>query len=94
MLTGSRSPSIDDARYQWAISSQAGWLVKNGELVERVKNCVVTATSPVFFKSIDALADDFMMGTSSCGKGDPMQIAAVGNGGPTMRGIATIVGGR
>ncbi len=94
LLTGSRSPSIDDARYQWAISAQAGWLVKNGELVERLKNCVVTATSPVFFKSIDALADDVdVMGVSSCGKGDPLQLAAVGNGGPHMRGVATIVGG-
>jgi TldD protein len=93
LLTGSRSPSIDDARYQWAISAQAGWYIKNGELIERLKNCVVTATSPVFFNSIDALADDLKFGTSSCGKGDPMQIAAVGNGGPTMRGIATIIGG-
>jgi len=93
LLTGSRSPSIDDARYQWAISAQAGWLIKNGERVERLKNCVVTATSPVFFNSLDALAKDMKFGTSSCGKGDPMQIAAVGNGGPTMRGVATIVGG-
>lgn len=93
LLTGSRSPSIDDARYQWAISAQAGWLIKDGELVERLKNCLVTATSPVFFNSIDALANDLKFGTSSCGKGDPMQIAAVGNGGPTMRGVATIVGG-
>ena len=93
LLTGARSPSIDDARYQWAISAQAGWLIKDGELVERLKNCLVTATSPVFFNSVDALADDLQFGTSSCGKGDPMQIAAVGNGGPTMRGVATIVGG-
>ncbi|MBN2334456.1 TldD/PmbA family protein [Candidatus Bathyarchaeota archaeon] len=93
LLVGSRSPSIDDARYQWAISSQAGWLVKNGELERRVKNCLVTATSPVFFKSIDALADDTRMGTANCGKGDPLQLAAVGNGGPHMRGVATIVGG-
>jgi len=92
LLTGSRSPSIDDARYQWAISAQAGWLIKDGERVERLKNCLVTATSPVFFNSIDALAKDLKHGTSSCGKGDPMQIAAVGNGGPTMRGTATIVG--
>lgn len=93
LLVGARSPSIDDARYQWAISSQEGWLVKNGELTERVKNCLVTATSPVFFRSIDALADDIRMGTSNCGKGDPMQLAAVGNGGPHMRGVATILGG-
>ncbi|TRO53974.1 TldD/PmbA family protein [Candidatus Bathyarchaeota archaeon] len=93
LLVGARSPSIDDARYQWAISSQQGWLVKNGELAERVKNCLVTATSPVFFKSIDALADDTRMGTADCGKGDPLQLAAVGNGGPHMRGVATILGG-
>lgn len=92
-LVGSRAPSIDDARYQWAISSQEGWLIKDGELLTHLKNCVVTATSPVFFKSIDALADDTAMGISSCGKGDPMQISTVGNGGPHMRGVATIIGG-
>ncbi len=43
--------------------------------------------------SIDALAkDDFQLFWSGCGKGDPIQGGTVSNGGPTMRGIATIKG--
>ncbi|MHA2326821.1 MAG: hypothetical protein ACXACB_15545 [Promethearchaeota archaeon] len=43
--------------------------------------------------SIDALAkDDFHLFWSGCGKGDPLQSGTVSNGGPTMRGIATLKG--
>jgi len=30
----------------------------------------------------------------NCGKGQPMQVKRVGNGGPTMRGIAKLTGGK
>ena len=70
------------------------WLIENGELTTNIKNCLITATSPLFFKSIDALANDSVLRVHSCGKGDPMQSSTVGNGGPHMRGRATLVGGK
>jgi TldD protein len=92
-LLGANIPSIDDQRYNWAISSLEGYLIKNGELTDHLHSCAATATTPIFLESIDALAsDDQQLFWSGCGKGDPMQGGTVGNGGPTMRGIATLVG--
>jgi len=94
-LLGANIPSIDDQRFNWAISSQEGYLIENGELTEHLYSCAATATTPTFLKSIDALAgDDQQLFWSSCGKGDPMQGGTVSNGGPTMRGIATLTGPR
>ena len=92
-LLGANIPSIDDQRFNWAISSQEGFLIKNGELTNQLYSCTATATTPVFLQSIDALAkDDQLLFWSGCGKGDPMQGGTVSNGGPTMRGIATLKG--
>ena len=92
-LIGANIPSIDDQRFNWAISSQEGFLIKNGELTDPLYSCTATATTPAFLQSIDALAeDDQTLFWSGCGKGDPMQGGTVSNGGPTMRGIATLKG--
>ena len=69
------------------------YLIKNGELTDLLYGCTATSTTPKFLMSIDALAkDDFKLFWSGCGKGDPMQSGTVSNGGPTMRGIATLKG--
>ena len=92
-LLGANIPSIDDQRFNWAISSQEGYLIENGELTDHLYSCAATATTPAFLQSIDALAgDDQQLFWSGCGKGDPMQGGTVSNGGPTMRGIATLTG--
>ncbi|MFW9915344.1 MAG: TldD/PmbA family protein [Candidatus Thorarchaeota archaeon] len=93
LLKGANIPSIDDQRFNWAISSQEGYLIKNGEVTDHLYGCIATATTPAFLQSIDALAgDDQRLFWSSCGKGDPLQGGTVSNGGPTMRGIATLKG--
>ena len=47
--------------------------------------------SPEFFESIDARGKDFTVRPiANCGKGDPMQIMRMGNGGPHIRGKATV----
>jgi TldD protein len=91
-LMGANIPSIDDQRFNWAISSQEGYLIEKGELTDHLYACTATATTPAFLKSIDALADDQTLFWSGCGKGDPMQGGTVSNGGPTMRGVATLQG--
>ena len=94
-LMGANIPSIDDQRFNWAISSQEGFLIENGELTDHLHSCTATATTPAFLQSIDALAsDDQTLFWSGCGKGDPLQGGTVSNGGPTMRGIATLMGPR
>lgn len=93
LLKGANIPSIDDQRFNWAISSQEGYLIKKGEVTDHLYGCIATATTPAFLQSIDALAgDDQRLFWSSCGKGDPLQGGTVSNGGPTMRGIATLKG--
>ncbi|MFX1255483.1 MAG: TldD/PmbA family protein [Promethearchaeota archaeon] len=92
-LQGANIPSLDDQRLNWAISSQEGYIIKNGELTDHLYGCTATSTTPKFLKSIDALAkDDFLLFWSGCGKGDPMQSGTVSNGSPTLRGIATLKG--
>lgn len=93
-LMGANIPSIDDQRYNWAISSQEGYLIENGELTDHLYSCTATATTPTFLQSIDALADDQQLFWSGCGKGDPLQGGTVSNGGPTMRGVATLKGSK
>ncbi|MFX1513424.1 MAG: TldD/PmbA family protein [Promethearchaeota archaeon] len=91
-LKAANIPSIDDQRFNWAISSQEGYRIKNGELTDHLYSCTATATTPSFLKSIDALANDHKLFWSGCGKGDPIQGGTVSNGGSTMRGIATLKG--
>ena len=47
--------------------------------------------SPAFITSIDAKGQDFTVRPiTNCGKGDPMQVMRMGNGGPHIRGRATV----
>jgi TldD protein len=86
-------PSIDDKRYRWAITPQETYEIKNGELGELYRDATVMGIAPEFFKSIDAVGNDVsIFPVTGCGKGDPEQLVCVGNGGPTMRGVADIVG--
>jgi TldD protein len=87
------APSIDDRRYRWAITSQQAYLVKNGEVTESLRGAVVMGVAPEFFKSIDAVGRDVnILPLTGCGKGDPEQLICVGNGGPTLRGTANVLG--
>jgi TldD protein len=86
-------PSIDDRRYRWAITPQETYEIKNGEVGELYRDATVMGIAPDFFKSIDAVGNDVsIFPLIHCGKGDPEQLVCVGNGGPTIRGIADIVG--
>jgi TldD protein len=87
------APSIDDKRYRWAVTPQEAYLVKNGEVTESYRGAVVMGVAPEFFRSIDAVGRDVsILPLTGCGKGDPEQLICVGNGGPTLRGTANVVG--
>ena len=95
LVISMKHPSIDDQRYNWTISAQEGYEIKNGELATHLRDVQLTSTAPKFFKSIDAASKKGEIHPlPGCGKGDPMQALYVGNGGPYLRGVATILGAK
>ena len=93
LVSNMKIPSIDMKRYNWSISSQYAQKIENGQLTDLVRDVIVMGVAPEFFQSIDACGNDFTVRPiTNCGKGDPMQSMIMGNGGPTIRGTATIKG--
>lgn len=91
LVSNMKVPSIDMKRYNWSISCQYANKIENGEIKELLRDVIVVGTAPEFFRSIDACGNDFTVRPiTNCGKGDPMQQMKMGNGGPTIRGIATV----
>ena len=95
LVISMKHPSIDDQRYNWTISAQEGYEIKSGELTTHLRDVQLTSTAPKFFKSINAASKKGEIHPlPGCGKGDPMQALYVGNGGPYLRGVATILGAK
>jgi TldD protein len=91
LICDMKVPSIDMMRYNWSISCQYAHKIENGKITNLVRDVIVMGTAPDFFNSIDARGKDFeVRPIINCGKGDPMQIMRMGNGGPHVRGIATV----
>ncbi|MCV0373000.1 MAG: TldD/PmbA family protein [Nitrosarchaeum sp.] len=90
-VSNMKIPSIDMKRYNWSISCQYAQKIENGEITDLLRDVIVMGTAPEFFKSIDACGKDFAVRPiTNCGKGDPMQSMIMGNGGPSIRGIAMV----
>ena len=91
LISNMKIPSIDMKRYNWSISCQYAQRIENGEIIDLLRDVIVIGTAPKFFESIDACGNDFTVRPiTNCGKGDPMQSMIMGNGGPTIRGTATV----
>ena len=91
LISNMKIPSIDMKRYNWSISCQYAQRIENGEITDLLRDVIVMGTAPRFFESIDACGNDFTVRPiTNCGKGDPMQSMIMGNGGPTVRGTATV----
>jgi len=91
LISNMKIPSIDMKRYNWSISCQYAQKIENGEIKDLLRDVIVMGTAPDFFKSIDACGRDFTVRPiTNCGKGDPMQSMIMGNGGPSIRGTATV----
>lgn len=92
-LVGHKIPAIGETRQNFKITCWKLYEIKNGELGQLYRSGGMTADTYTYLKSIDAAADDFKLyNIPNCGKGTPMQEMRVGNGGPHMRGIATVTG--
>lgn len=91
LVSNMKIPSIDMRRHNWSISCQYANKIEDGEVTDFLRDVIVVGTAPEFFNSIDACGKDFTVRPiTNCGKGDPMQQMMMGNGGPSIRGIATV----
>ncbi|MCY3414261.1 MAG: TldD/PmbA family protein [Candidatus Heimdallarchaeota archaeon] len=80
--------SIDDLRLSFQFGTEIGWRIENGEITGLVKNPSYTGITPIFWNSVDAVAneDSFRMyGTPNCGKGEPSQMMYTGHGASPTR---------
>jgi TldD protein len=94
LLEGHRTPSISESRENFRISARRTWRIVGGRKEKLFRGGSIMADSGAYLMSIDAVGRDWkLFPVPNCGKGQPMQIMRVGNGGPTMRGRAKITGG-
>lgn len=92
-IVNHRTPSISESRENFRISAQKVYKIENGKLVKLYRGGGITADSKDFLMSIDAVGMDLtIFPIPNCGKGQPMQVMRVGNGGPTLRGKAKLTG--
>lgn len=93
-LVSHRIPSISESRENFRITARKVFEIRNGQLGEMFRDGGIMANSKDFLMSIDAVGNDLRIyPIFNCGKGQPMQAKKLGNGGPTMRGHARIIGG-
>jgi TldD protein len=92
-----RSWSIDERRLNFQFGTEIGWLIRNGKRAGMVRNPTYTGITPRFWGSCDAVCGPSewrLWGEPYCGKGEPMQTAAVGHGAAParFRGVQVGVG--
>ena len=94
-LAGHRIPSISESRENFRITARKVFEIKNGKLGEMFRDGGMMANSKDYLMSVNAVGSDLgIYPVFNCGKGQPMQSKKLGNGGPTMRGRAKLVGGK
>lgn len=93
-LSGHATPSISESRENFRISCRKIWKIENGELTTLYRKGGMSADSRDYFMAVDGVGTDFRLyPIPNCGKGQPMQVKKLGNGGPTIRSRAKITGG-
>ncbi|MCD4656680.1 MAG: TldD/PmbA family protein [Planctomycetes bacterium] len=83
LLDMNKSWSIDQMRLNFQFSVEAAWEIKNGKLGKLFKNANYQSSTPEFWNSCDAIANESywdLMGVNNCGKGEPMQSAEMSHG--------------
>jgi len=92
-IVNHRIPSISESRENFRISAQKVFKIENGKITKLYRQGSVTADSKDFLMNVDAVGNDFeVFPIPNCGKGQPMQVMRVGNGGPTLRSMARLTG--
>ncbi len=84
-MESNRSWSIDDSRNKFQFGCEWGRLIENGELRGVVKNPNYRGISARFWRSLAGVGDQStfqVLGTPTCGKGEPNQAIRVGHAAP------------
>jgi TldD protein len=93
-VVGHRIPSISESRENFRITARKVFEIKNGELGEMFRDGGMMGNTKDYLMSVDAVGNDLRIrSVFNCGKGQPMQAKKLGNGGPTVRARARLVGG-
>jgi TldD protein len=93
-VCGNLIPSIAESRENFRISARRIYEIENGRLGRLYRSGSVIADSKEFFTKVDAVGDDLrLIAIPNCGKGQPMQVKRMSNGGPTLRSRARLGGG-
>lgn len=92
-VAGHRTPSIAESRENFRISARRVYEIRHGELGQLYRDGGIAADTRDYLMNVDAVGSDFRLyPIPNCGKGQPMQTKKLGNGGPTMRSRARVVG--
>jgi TldD protein len=93
-VCGSAVPSIAESRENFRISARRVYEIEHGRLGRLYRAGSVIADSKQFFMHVDAVGNDLrLIAIPNCGKGQPMQVKRMSNGGPTLRSRARLGGG-
>jgi TldD protein len=94
-LVGHRTPSIAESRENFRISARSVYEIDHGEPGRLYRDGGIAADTRDYLMKVDAVGADLRLHPiPNCGKGQPMQVKRLGNGGPTMRSRARLAGGR
>jgi TldD protein len=93
-VCGHQIPSIAESRENFRISARRVYEIDHGRIGQLYRSGSVIADSKRFFMSVDAVGNDLsLVAIPNCGKGQPMQVKRMSNGGPTLRSRAYLGGG-
>jgi TldD protein len=95
LLDSNYSWSIDDRRHNFQFGTEIGWLIKNGKIVEPVRNPSYWGITTNFWNSCDAIcgpSEHVFWGIPTCAKGQPCQAIGTGHGAAPARFKNTKVG--
>ncbi len=88
------TPSIAESRENFRIGARRVYEIDHGRVGRLYRSGSVIADSKRFFMDVDAVGNDLrLVAIPNCGKGQPMQVKRMSNGGPTMRSRARLGGG-
>jgi TldD protein len=71
-------------------NAEEGFMIKNGELKEAIKDVSLSGEILRILHEVDAVGKDFDLYIGFCGKDS--QVVPVGDGGPHIRTFATVGG--
>lgn len=87
-IANNKSGSIDDKRLNFQFGAEVAYRIENGRLTKLLKNPTYTGSTPQFWASCDAIANQAswrLYGLTNCGKGEPLQVGRIGHGASPAR---------